>query len=130
MKNLFTMLLLVAFATIGFAQDTANKKKAMPMREMKQYSCPMHPEMMKDQPGKCPKCGMDLTESKHHGRTYCPMCKEKTVIKDGKCSKCGKKIAKHGGKGHTQGYVCSSCHTKCKKSGKCPKCGSKIEERK
>jgi YHS domain-containing protein len=24
------------------------------------YTCPMHPEIRKDQPGKCPKCGMTL----------------------------------------------------------------------
>jgi P-type Cu2+ transporter len=26
----------------------------------KQYTCPMHPEVIKDAPGKCPKCGMEL----------------------------------------------------------------------
>lgn len=25
-----------------------------------QYTCPMHPEVIKDAPGKCPKCGMEL----------------------------------------------------------------------
>ncbi len=25
-----------------------------------QYTCPMHPEVRSDQPGQCPKCGMDL----------------------------------------------------------------------
>ena len=24
------------------------------------YTCPMHPEVKSDQPGECPKCGMDL----------------------------------------------------------------------
>jgi len=24
------------------------------------YTCPMHPEVIKPEPGKCPKCGMDL----------------------------------------------------------------------
>ncbi|HZO91682.1 MAG TPA: vitamin K epoxide reductase family protein [Chthonomonadaceae bacterium] len=24
------------------------------------YTCPMHPEVVQDQPGQCPKCGMDL----------------------------------------------------------------------
>lgn len=28
----------------------------------KKYTCPMHPEVQKDKPGACPKCGMDLVE--------------------------------------------------------------------
>jgi len=27
-----------------------------------QYTCPMHAEVVKDAPGKCPKCGMKLVE--------------------------------------------------------------------
>lgn len=27
-----------------------------------QYTCTMHPEVLKDEPGKCPKCGMDLVK--------------------------------------------------------------------
>lgn len=26
------------------------------------YTCPMHPEVTSDKPGKCPKCGMDLVK--------------------------------------------------------------------
>lgn len=25
-----------------------------------QYTCPMHPEVISNKPGKCPKCGMNL----------------------------------------------------------------------
>jgi hypothetical protein len=28
------------------------------------YTCPMHPEVKSDTPGKCPKCGMDLVIKK------------------------------------------------------------------
>jgi hypothetical protein len=24
------------------------------------YTCPMHPDVISDKPGKCPKCGMNL----------------------------------------------------------------------
>ena len=27
---------------------------------MKKYTCPMHPQVLKDEPGKCPLCGMAL----------------------------------------------------------------------
>lgn len=30
------------------------------MKQPLQYTCPMHPEVKKNTPGKCPKCGMDL----------------------------------------------------------------------
>lgn len=33
--------------------------------QLKQYTCPMHPEVVKDTPGKCPKCGMDLIPLKN-----------------------------------------------------------------
>ena len=26
------------------------------------YTCPMHPEVSSDKPGKCPKCGMNLVK--------------------------------------------------------------------
>jgi len=26
------------------------------------YTCPMHPEVQQDHPGKCPKCGMTLIQ--------------------------------------------------------------------
>ena len=28
------------------------------------YTCPMHPEVVQDTPGNCPKCGMKLVEKK------------------------------------------------------------------
>jgi len=28
-----------------------------------QYTCPMHPEVVQDKPGNCPKCGMKLQSS-------------------------------------------------------------------
>jgi len=33
-----------------------------PIADPKPYSCPMHPEVTSYQPGKCPKCGMDLVK--------------------------------------------------------------------
>ena len=33
---------------------------SLPAEERVVYTCPMHPEIRQDQPGSCPKCGMDL----------------------------------------------------------------------
>ncbi|WP_310554915.1 DUF6799 domain-containing protein [Flavobacterium sp.] len=44
-----------------------DKMKKMETKKMKKmavmnYSCPMHPEVTSDKPGKCPKCGMNLVK--------------------------------------------------------------------
>src|SRR6266446_3423345 len=33
------------------------------------YTCPMHPEVVTDYPGKCPKCGMTLVPLKPKSKT-------------------------------------------------------------
>lgn len=60
------------------------------------YQCPMHPDVISDKPGKCPKCGMDLELIKREKQMQ-PAQKQYTctmhpeVLKDapGKCPKCG-----------------------------------------
>lgn len=32
------------------------------------YTCPMHPQIVRDQPGKCPICGMDLVKKETDGK--------------------------------------------------------------
>ncbi len=83
--------------------------------EQQHYTCPMHPEIMQDKPGDCPKCGMTLvamnmadavkpsheiikqnavdTDSEHTLQKYtCPM--HPHIMKDapGKCPLCGMKL--------------------------------------
>jgi hypothetical protein len=38
-------------------------------QEKKQYTCPMHPEVVMDHPGNCPKCGMKLVPMKEKKRS-------------------------------------------------------------
>lgn len=54
---LFTFLLftLSACEKIKFWEDSHSQAD-----ELHTYTCPMHPEIISDKPGKCPKCGMDL----------------------------------------------------------------------
>ncbi len=49
------------------ADSLSNQKtitKNQNMAATKTYTCSMHPEVISDKPGKCPKCGMELIEKK------------------------------------------------------------------
>ncbi len=107
------------------------------------WTCPMHPEVTSSQPGKCPKCGMNLVPvadvapaaesapaSKTKGHAYrCPMHPEETSCHAKPCPKCGMTMA-HAepppapAKPAGHAYHCpmhpeqTSCHAK-----PCPKCG-------
>lgn len=60
--------------------------------QAKKYTCPMHPEIIKDKPGQCPICKMDLVEKKEEvvsDKKYtCPMHPEIISDKPGVCPKC------------------------------------------
>lgn len=43
---------------------SADEKKKDKKDSKMTYTCPMHPEVISDKPGKCPQCGMDLIEKK------------------------------------------------------------------
>jgi len=63
MKQLFIVAMALLFAApAGFAQQQKPVKKDTTQRKV--YTCPMHPEVISDKPGKCPKCGMNLVEKK------------------------------------------------------------------
>lgn len=42
------------------AGTVASKVTSTQKQSTQKYTCPMHPEIIRDNPGKCPKCGMDL----------------------------------------------------------------------
>lgn len=59
------------FACSGSQKENSGQKlehKHVMQEEKKVYTCPMHPEIIKDKPGQCPKCGMDLVEKMENGK--------------------------------------------------------------
>src|SRR5207244_7780640 len=55
-----------------------------PAQQAKLYTCPMHPEVVRAEPGKCPKCGMTLVPMKEERKhptpnAQPPMSKSKHV---------------------------------------------------
>ncbi|OJV17288.1 MAG: copper ABC transporter [Dyadobacter sp. 50-39] len=57
-SQLIVLLLATVFLT---ACDSKTPKDGHTAHgESEQYTCPMHPQVIQDKPGKCPVCGMDL----------------------------------------------------------------------
>jgi Cu+-exporting ATPase len=59
----------------------------------RRYTCPMHPEIVRDAPGSCPKCGMTLVPmppaAPAAAEYTCPMHPEIRRPQPGSCPKCG-----------------------------------------
>ncbi|MFP8892488.1 multicopper oxidase domain-containing protein [Chryseobacterium sp. EZn1] len=63
-------------------QDLNQSESKAQKQAQTTYTCPMHPEIVSDKPGKCPKCGMELVEKEDHSHTQAENPKEeKSVLK-------------------------------------------------
>ena len=91
MKKLIVLLIVLTATVTTFAQsakDTMPKSKTDTTGKFV-YTCSMHPDVITDKPGKCPKCGMDLVKKQVDKIYTCSMHPNVISDKPGKCPKCG-----------------------------------------
>lgn len=64
MKKSFLLSIFTLLFTMVFSQsiDKEAKIDSTGITKTVQYTCSMHPEILSDKPGTCPKCGMQLVE--------------------------------------------------------------------
>ena len=135
-------ILFIAVLTMFTASSFAQKAKKDTAHHASFYTCPMHHDVKMNEPGKCPKCGMDLTLSKKEQmkhketKTYsCPVHMDVNSNKHGKCPQCGKKLMlspKEQMKTEVMKIYTCPMHPDIAldKDGKCPKCGADLVEKK
>ena len=164
--------LRAAFAKGAFRPDISDFDAPM-LHVRIEYTCPMHPEVVQDEPGSCPKCGMNLvpreaqaTAEQHHAAHQhgdhsgmhhdaaveytCPMHPEVVQDEPGSCPKCGMNLVPreaqataeqhhaahqhgdHSGMHHDAAveYTCPM-HPEVVQDepGSCPKCGMNLVPR-
>jgi|WetSurMetagenome_2_1015567.scaffolds.fasta_scaffold60967_3 hypothetical protein len=56
----FSVIILFAYACNSNTNKTENKATEQQKISENMYACPMHPEVIQNGPGNCPKCGMEL----------------------------------------------------------------------
>jgi FtsP/CotA-like multicopper oxidase with cupredoxin domain len=56
------------------------------------YTCPMHPEVVSDEPGRCPSCGMKLIAQAAPTGFACPMHPDVTSETADRCPQCAMKL--------------------------------------
>jgi FtsP/CotA-like multicopper oxidase with cupredoxin domain len=56
------------------------------------YTCPMHPDVVSDEQGRCPECGMKLMPTAAATTFTCPMHPQVVSDTPGKCPECGSKL--------------------------------------
>lgn len=66
MKTIIMAIAILLAGTAGYAQENGKGKHhhKHAVKAKTQYTCTMHPEVVRNKPGKCPKCGMNLVTMK------------------------------------------------------------------
>ena len=79
--------------TVALVAEMDMGEPELPPGATVSYTCPMHPEVLSEEPGKCPECGMKLLATASAPIAYaCPMHPEVTSDRPDRCPECGMKL--------------------------------------
>jgi FtsP/CotA-like multicopper oxidase with cupredoxin domain len=79
--------------TIAFVAEMDLGEPDLPAGSTVVFTCPMHPEVITNEPGRCPICGMKLLATEAAPIAYaCPMHPDVRSAEAGRCPKCGMKL--------------------------------------
>lgn len=63
--KMVSVMAIIIFSWPAFSQTEIKDSTKVPEKIL--YICSMHPEIISEQPGQCPKCGMDLVKKNNDG---------------------------------------------------------------
>jgi FtsP/CotA-like multicopper oxidase with cupredoxin domain len=78
--------------TLAFVAEMEMGEPDVAAGEALIYTCPMHPEVAGEEPGRCPSCGMKLIAETAPTGYACPMHPEVTSETPDRCPQCGMKL--------------------------------------
>jgi hypothetical protein len=102
-NKIILIAILTIISCVGYGQDSSAKSTGSSgvKSERSKFCCSMHPDVVSGNPGKCPKCNMDLVQSKKEimksevMKLYqCPMHPNEKSDQAGKCKKCNMEMKK------------------------------------
>lgn len=64
MKTIIIAIAILLAGTATFAQTKKNTTNKHQIAAKQKYTCTMHPQIVRNKPGKCPICGMALVPMK------------------------------------------------------------------
>jgi len=158
-KIITTVFAILISGTMVYAQSNPKLSKKQSISTVKEsprdsvyYTCSRHPDIIRENPGLCPKCGLILEEKtysklkiknnkKEQLKPYtCTMHPGISMNKPGICPKCGEPLVKKtsmttatksADKEIVKTYTCTM-HPEVNKEypGTCPVCGMELVEKK
>ena len=115
----FSIALARVSAQTASSRTPAEARAAPPLPPVS-WSCPMHPEVVDNEPGKCPICGMTLEQLRLALVWSCPVHSELTKMQAGRCPTCGRDLIRVT---KAVSFTCPVHKTvNSLDPGKCPRC--------